>query len=108
MALNQLPKEKLENYYLLDLDFKIEQYKSNLKYFMLTKSTIDNIQSSLEIVTNIKSTKEDRRLSYSVGVLTLVAIVQVFPELSRFDRVTSVAFIAIVALVLFFREKGKK
>lgn len=105
LALNQLPKEKLENYYLLDLNFKIEQYKSNLKYFMLTKSTIDNIQSSLEIVTNIKSTKEDRRLSYSVGVLTLVAIVQVFPELSRPDRVTSVVFIGIVALILFFREK---
>ena len=103
-SLAKLSKENLIQYYLAEFDLKIEQYKANLRYFKLTSSNIGNMQNSLEIMTNIKGAKADRKIDKSIGLLTLVAVIQAFPELSIGVRIVLVATIGIVALILLLVE----
>ena len=73
-ALPNLPK----NEYLMPLEFTIAQLEVDLNYFELTKASVVNIQNNYQTLTNIKNTKEERRLNKIVAILTSIALVGLF------------------------------
>ena len=80
---------------------EISQLEIDLNYFELTKASVINIQNNYQTLTNIKNTKEERKLNRAVAILTLITILQLFPELSLAYRLFGAIFIIIVILLIF-------